>query len=170
MTGAGEDPEVTDGTTQEAAVAWGQCAPCLAQIGDGDWWTCDHTITEINLAMALARWVIDDDQADEKDVLQRACMFLDDEAGADVRSILQHVEGDANTVWTVEAEPEFDTEGGQGFVVNGVPFAVEYAHEGPGQVRPAATWRPPCDICGEAVASFGDTTCAVCDAEEAADA
>lgn len=154
----------------DTSVTWSQCAPCLAMMGDGDWWTCDHTPTEVNLGMALARWVLDDDDAPENDLLQRAAMFLDDEAGADVRCVLEHVRGDESTVWTVEPDPEFDTEAGQGFRVNGVPFAVEWQQEGPGTVRPAATWRPPCDICGEPVASFGDTTCVTCEAEEAADA
>lgn len=146
-----------------------QCPPCLAQMGDGDWWACDHTTREVNLARALARWVIDDPLADEDDIEKRAACFLDDEAGADVRCILEHVEGDETTIWTVENEPEFDTEGGQGFTVNGVPFAVEYQHEGPGVVRPAATWRPPCDICGEPVASFGDPMCLACEADEEAE-
>lgn len=142
------------------------CAPCLwADAGD----FCDHTATEVNLAYALARWVVDDPLVDDVTLAGRACAFLDDEAGGDVRRILEHVEGDETTVWTVEARPEFDYEGGQGFAVNGVAFAVEYQAEGPGQVQPAATWRPPCAICDESVVNFGDEMCARCNAEEEAE-
>lgn len=147
-----------------------QCPPCLVQMGDGDWWTCDHTPREVNLARALARWVVDDPLADEFDIERRAACFLDDEAGADVRCILEHVEGDESTVWTVVANPEFDTEGGQGFAVNGVPFAIEFQAEGPGVVRPAATWRVPCEDCDDPVVAWGDRLCAVCQAEVEADA
>lgn len=143
------------------------CAPCVwADMPE----FCDHSTIEVGLAYALARWVVDDPEATDEYLAERACAFLDDEAGGDVRRILEHVEHDEHTAWTVEARPEYDSEGGQGFAVNGVGFTFEYQQEGPGLVHPAATWRPECDYCGEPVANLGDDLCSRCYGEEEADA
>lgn len=157
-----------DSVQPENADAVQGCAPCRwADAAE----FCDHTATEVNLAYALARWVTDDPEVTDDDLAGRACAFLDDGAGDDVRQILRHVEGDETTVWTVVSLPDLvrgDIE--TAFAVNGVEFVVEFQQEGPGVVRPAATWRPECDYCGEPVAEIHDDICARCKAEEEADA
>lgn len=126
---------------------------------------CDHSAVEVRLAMALARWSANDPEVAEQELIERSAGFLDRADVDDVAAVLMFVEHGEATVFTVESRPEFDTEGGQGFEVNGVGFAVEYTPEGPGVVQPAATWRPPCDICGEAVRDFGVALCATCEDE-----
>lgn len=109
------------------------------------------------LSLALARWALDDDKETDFEIRQRAEMFEED-----VERILTFVP--ASHEYIVESRPEFDTEGGQGFAVNGVGFAVEYEQEGNGVVQPAATWRPPCEDCDEPVKDFGDALCPTCEA------
>lgn len=146
--------------------AGGLCPPCRHVLGpDETDWTCDHTVTQVNLAMALGRWLGDDEH-----VLARACNFIDEGHAGDVQEILRHVEGDENTVWTVESRD--DIQGANievAFAVNGMAFLVEFAQEGPGQVVPAEGWTPECDYCDEKVETRDDRICAACKAEDAAE-
>lgn len=147
------------------------CLPCRTVLSDGDWGGCDHTPTEINLAMALAHWVADDPEIDADALLRRACGFLDDEAGGDARAILDHLTGDETTVWTIgplddfAAIPDIET----AFTVNGVGFLVPFAQEGPGYIRLAETWRPDCEWCDQKVLLVGDELCPECMAMDAAE-
>lgn len=124
---------------------------------------------EVRLAMALARWVLDDPDAEDEEVSTRAAAFLDTGDTQDVVRILAHVPHDETTEFVVDGDPAHDTEGGQGFMVNGIGFAVEYQHEGSGIVQPSATWRPACVICGEPVQDFHDEMCRTCEAEPEVD-
>lgn len=140
-----------------------QCEPCLSVMGDGDWWSCDHTDNEVELAMALARWSTDDPEVERDELLQRAAAFLDDGQGDDVRDIMKHLPPAAEFVVESRPFPEGDIE--TAFAVNGVEFVVEYQAEGPGRVELASAYRPECDDCGERVQNADDTLCALCMAD-----